>query len=164
MNKIYLLFIGTLLFSCQPSTPISESELPTEVQKMIEEQPHFNWLLGNWERLDDEEGKQTFENWDKISEDHYSGFSYTLQNGDTLSQEIMQIARTEGDWILSVKVPQETESVSFILADLSPYEFTFVNEVIDFPNTIRYWKNGDKISATISNADLEIPFEFKRLN
>ena len=46
----------------------------------------------------------------------------------------------------------------------SENEFTCENTEIDFPNKIRYWKNGDKINASVSNTEMEIQFELKRLN
>jgi hypothetical protein len=164
MNKLLTIAFGTLLFSCQPSIPVSESELPPEVIKVIEELPDFDWLLGNWERLNEEEGKQTFENWEKISASSYTGIGFTMQNGDTLKQEWMQVTNTNDTWTLTVEVPEDSGAVSFQLTNLTANEFTFVNNEIDFPNTIRYWRNGDKINATIASMEFEIPYEFQKLN
>jgi hypothetical protein len=61
LNKLCILFIGSLFFSCQTATPIEETQLPQEVVKVIEERLDFDWLLGNWERLNEEDGKQTFD-------------------------------------------------------------------------------------------------------
>jgi hypothetical protein len=47
----------------------------------IEKTKNFDRLLGKWERLNEEEGKETFENWNKIKEKEYSGIGFTIQNG-----------------------------------------------------------------------------------
>ena len=39
-------------------------------------------------------------------------------------------------------------------------EFVCVNDSIDFPKKIKYWTDGEKIKAKISNEEMEIPFEF----
>ena len=42
--------------------------------------------------------------------------------------------------------------------------FTCENKEIDFPNIIHYEKDGENLKAYISNNEMKIPFEFKRLN
>ena len=56
-----------MMISCQPT----RIEKKNNNQKPEED---FDWLLGNWERLHEEKGKETFENWNKISP---SAVSYT---------------------------------------------------------------------------------------
>jgi hypothetical protein len=41
-------------------------------------------------------------------------------------------------------------------------EFICENKEIDFPNKIKYWKNGNKLNASVSSPDVEIPFEFEK--
>ena len=48
---------------------------------------NFDWLLGKWKRLNDEVGKETFENWNKISLSKYLGIGFTMQRGDTIKRE-----------------------------------------------------------------------------
>ena len=87
-----------------------------------------------------------------------------MQIGDTIKQEKIQLINTSEKWNLTVKVPEEVESITFKMTNHSENEFTCENTEIDFPNKIRYWKNGDKISASVSNTEMEIQFELKRLN
>jgi hypothetical protein len=35
---------------------------------------------------------------------------------------------------------------------------------IDFPNKIKYWKNGARLNASVSNSAIEISFEFEKMN
>lgn len=137
----------------------------TNEKKNISEKPveNFHWLLGKWERLHEETGKETFENWQKISQNEYSGIGFTMQGSDTIKQERMQITKQNGKWILTVKVPEETESVIFSITELKSDEFTCTNDSLDFPKNIRYWKNGEKINALVSGDSLKIDFEFERL-
>ena len=136
----------------------------TETVEIDKKSNNFDWLIGKWERLNEEEGKNTFENWEKISNTEYSGIGFTMQNGDTIKQEKIQLINTGEKWNLTVKVPEEMESISFKMTNHSENEFTCENTEIDFPNKIRYWKNGDKINASVSNTEMEIQFEFKKLD
>ena len=163
MKNILILFIGFLLLSCNETdtekrTPVTE---PTTIEKSTE---NFDWLIGQWKRLNEEEGKETFENWEKIDSTHYSGIGFTMQNGDTLKQERIWLTKTAENWDLTVKVPQEQASIVFTGASHSENEFTCVNTELDFPNQIKYWKNGNNISATVSGGEMVIVFEFEKLN
>ena len=160
MKKILILSIGFLIISCNQS---KKKSLKIETPELTEKSTNFDWLLGEWERLNEEEGKKTFENWNKISNTEYSGIGFTMQNGDTLKQEQIQLINTGGKWNLTVKVPEEVEPITFKMTNHSDDEFTCENIEIDFPNKIRYWKNGNKINASVSNTEMEIQFEFEKL-
>jgi len=161
MKKILILLIGVLIFSCNQS---KKESLKMEATELTEKSGNFDWLLGEWERLNEEEGKNTYENWDKISNTEYAGIGFTMQNGDTIKQEEIRLIKINEKWDLTVKVPEEIESTSFKMTNYSENEFTCENKEIDFPNKIKYWKNGNKINASVSNSEMEIQFEFKKLN
>ena len=161
MRKILVLLIGVLIISCNQS---KKESINTETVELTAESNNFDWLLGEWERLNEEEGKKTFEKWEKISDAEYIGIGFTMQNGDTILQEKIQLIYTSEEWNLTVKVAQEMESVMFKMTNHSENEFTCENKRIDFPNKIRYWKNGNNINASVSNAEMEIQFEFGKLN
>ncbi|MBT3383057.1 MAG: hypothetical protein HN778_02560 [Prolixibacteraceae bacterium] len=131
-----------------------------EVSKTTE---NFDWLLGNWKRNNEEAGKETFEVWEKTSNSEYIGLGFTMQNGDTIKQEKIKLIKLNGKWDMEVKVPEEAESIIFKMSEFDKNEFTCVNEVLDFPNKIKYWRNGDKINALVSGGDMEIPFEFEKI-
>lgn len=42
------------------------------------------WLLGDWQRTNDEEGKSTFETWEQVNDSTYVGMGYTLMDKDTV--------------------------------------------------------------------------------
>jgi len=160
MKKALLLSIAILILSCQQNKKESTSK---EVPEFSKKMKNFDWLLGNWERVNEEKGKRTFEKWHKISDTEYSGIGFTMQNDDTLKKEKIQLIHAHGKWNLTVKVPEEKEAIVFKMIHQSESEFTCENTEIDFPNTIKYWKNGDRINASVSNAEIEIPFEFKKV-
>lgn len=164
MNKILISVLFLFMIACQSKSTETSQESSEPSVTIQEETPNFDWLIGQWERVNEEKGKNTYENWEKIKEGHYYGFGFTMRNGDTITQEKMTIIQSNEEWKLTVKVPEDTAAVDFDLSNLNDNEFTFVNKEIDFPNTIHYWKNGDQIQATVANSEFQIDFEFKRLN
>ena len=161
MKKILILLIGILIISCN-QTKKEKAEIKSTTT--IEKPENFDWLLGKWKRLNEEEGKETFENWNKIKENEYSGLGFTMQNGDTIKQEKIQLTKVNGKWNLSVKVPEESESITFNGISHNENEFTCENTEIEFPNKIKYWRNGNRINAIVSGGEMEILFEFEKLN
>lgn len=158
MKNILILLIGILIISCNPSKKESSNI------KLTDKSDNFDWLLGEWERLNEEKGKNTYENWEKISDVEYSGIGFTMQGNDTIKQEKIALIKASEKWILTVKVPEEKESVSFKMINHTENDFTCENKELDFPNTIRYWKSGNRMKASVSNAEMEIPFEFEKLS
>ncbi|SUJ17985.1 Uncharacterised protein [Sphingobacterium spiritivorum] len=124
---------------------------------------NFDWLLGNWQRTNEEKGKMTFEIWQKVDDSAYKGVGFTMQNKDTVSQEQMKIVKTYGKWNLLVKTREEKDFIKFDVSDMENGSFTFKNDSLNFPKTIKYWKNGDKLNATVTGDEIEIAYEFKQL-
>ena len=54
MKNILNLLIGILIISCNPSKKESSNT------KLTDKSDNFDWLLGEWERLNEEEGKNTY--------------------------------------------------------------------------------------------------------
>ncbi len=158
MRTTLISLLGILVISCNSNTKTNQ---PENVEKETTE--NLDWLVGNWKRSNEEAGKETFENWSKISAGNYSGMGFTLQKGDTISQEKMDILETNGKWTLFVKLPNEKEPTLFAVTELKNRSFICVNDSNDFPKKIHYWSEGEKIKATISSAAMEIPFEFEKI-
>lgn len=116
-----------------------------------------------WERLHEEQGMETYENWQKLRKDAYSGIGFTVRGTDTIKQENLQIAKQNGKWIMIVKVPEESDSIKFPITLMKTNEFICTNDSMDFPKEIRYWKNGDRMNALVSGDSIRIDFEFKKL-
>lgn len=164
MKTIFILLTSIFVLSCnQKTNQIENLETKSNTNDEIEMAGNLDWLTGNWKRLNEEDDKETFENWEKISSSEYAGIGFTMQKGDTISQEKMDIIQKNGKWTLYVKMPYENEATTFEMMELKNNEFTFVNDTIDFPNKIQYWIEGDKMNAKISNAEMEIPFVFEKI-
>ena len=131
--------------------------------KQNESTENFDWLLGKWQRINEEQSKTTFENWEKNNNSEYNGIGFTIQNNDTISQETMKIVETNGKWNLLVKTLEEKEFVRFEMSEIQEDKFECKNDTLDFPKLIKYWKNGDKINALVSGDSLKLSFEFKRI-
>ncbi len=86
-----------------------------------------------------------------------------MQDGDTIWQEHIKLIQVDGNWDLMVISPGEAGHTSFRMSHSKPFEFTCVNEEHDFPNEIKYWKDGDMLRALVSGSDMEIPFDFESL-
>ena len=116
MKKVLILCIGIMIASCNQT-------------KKIE---NFDWLVGKWIRLNEEEGKETFENWKKISPAEYVGIGFTMQDGDTIKQESIRLIKSDQKWKLVVKVPEEAESITFSGTSHTENEF-----IVENPDKIR---------------------------
>ena len=107
--------------------------------------------------------KETFEVWTKISSSEYTGIGFTMQDSDTLKQEKIRLVKSGEKWDLEVQSPGDPIPIIFNITSYSDKEFICENKVLDFPKLIKYWKNGNKINALVSGDDMEIPFEFERV-
>ena len=72
MKYIFSLLLSLLIFSCNDSK---------------ESVDKFDWLVGDWKRMNDSEGQQTYENWRKINSKEYVGSGCTLEGIDTVFKE-----------------------------------------------------------------------------
>ena len=162
MKKTGIFLIATLAIlsfnSCAEKNKI-ETKVLTE-KKVANEK--FDWLLGNWKRNNEEIGKETFEIWKKNSDFEYSGIGFTMQNNDTINQEKIKLLKFENKWILKVQPQDEPNPITFMMTSYNEKEFICENKELDFPKLIKYWKNGNKLSALVSGDDVEISFDFDR--
>lgn len=158
-NILSLILMAGTVFAVGSCNSISNQKKNTIDQQGGE----FDWLVGNWLRLNEEADKTTYENWEKSSSNGYVGIGFTMHNSDTIKQERMQIEKMNGAWILTVKVPEEKESIPFPITQILKDEFVCKNDSLDFPRTIKYWKEGDRIRALVAGDSLKINFEFERL-
>lgn len=153
------------LVSCNPNKKgVKEDVMEAEQVEVSGQRENMDWLLGQWKRLNEEEGKETFEHWEKISPTEYAGLGFTLQAGDTIWQENMVLARSGNRWDLRVKSPEEPEYTLFKGTGSAAREFVVENPDIDFPNRIKYWVEGEVLKAAVSNPEMEIPFAFRKMD
>jgi hypothetical protein len=160
MFKAVLPLLAFMLFSCEGNkTEPSGDDGAIEVAAASGQ---FDWLLGNWQRSNEAEGKETFEFWHKSDSDSYSGIGFTMQDGDTVFFEKLRIARYDDEWIFAVRPSKKKEATRFEMTDIGSSEFTCTNDSNDFPSKINYWREGEKLMANVSNSEFEIWYEFNR--
>lgn len=162
MRKIYFLSIITFAIACNQKEKTDQNKTSATGSK-VEVKGNFDWLSGNWRRLNDKEGKETFENWKKISSSEYSGIGFTMQKGNTINQEQISLIESNGKWNLFVQVPSDKEPIKFKMTEFGNDKFICVNDSIDFPKRIQYWLEKDKLKAKISNEKMDISFEFEKV-
>ncbi|MBW1294755.1 DUF6265 family protein [Aquimarina litoralis] len=149
-TKILLLVFMILAISCKNDTSTSASS--------------FEWILGDWVRLNDKENHTTYESWKQHVENEYIGFSYTLKENDTIWQENVRLVKENDYWSLNITGEGENEPTKFKLTEIESGKFVSENPENEFPKKIEYLKNGKKLQAKISGGEMEITFDFKKKN
>lgn len=134
-----LMFLGFVLTSCQ-------------------KKESFSWLEGDWQRIDEQEHRETFESW-KLKDGIYTGFGLTISQGDTIFSEVMTLQEIDGSWALKVSGVNEAPTV-FVFTDQSATSFTCENQENEFPKVIKYFSAGDTLMAEISNEEMSLDFAF----
>ncbi len=157
-----LIIVFALLQSCQNKSDLTTGE-EISTNDMPESAENFDWLIGDWKRINESAGKETYENWEKNSRDLYTGKGYTLEAGDTVKMENMRLKRTSNRWMLSVGTLDEDKPTFFKMTDSAENSFTCVNDSIVFPKKIIYLTDGDKLYAQIEGDDLKIDFAFRKM-
>lgn len=145
MSKSLLLLL-TMIFGCQSHS-----------------KENFDWLLGHWIRTNEKPDKTTYENWDKLNDTTFVGESYTIKDKDTVWKETVQLSKINNEWFFAVKGIDDTVSVDFKLISITDTSFTCENQMNEFSNVIKYFKDGNHFKAEIEGSGMKIPFEFKRL-
>ncbi|QDO92602.1 hypothetical protein FNB79_00930 [Formosa sediminum] len=162
MKKLVIICLVILFWACN-QTKKDTLNVKASPERTIADGEHMDWVIGSWQRLNEEAGKETFENWKKTNPTTYTGIGFTLQNGDTIQQELIQLMKAKDSWNLKVKTPNEIDWTTFKGIDYSTTHFSCENTEIEFPNQIKYWINLDTLHAMVSGSGMEIPFKFKKL-
>ena len=112
--------------------------------------PLPSWMSGCWQQLDGE--RWTEECWTVPRHGQMLG-SGRSGKGDTRgSFEFMRIDR-EGEALILHAAPRGREWTSFTGGFDSQGGVTFVNAAHDFPQRVRYWRDGERLIAEVSLAD-----------
>lgn len=102
-------------------------------------QSHFpSFLEGTWKV----EGKEQYERWDKLGENHLKGFSYYMKEGKMRMSEYLDLSMEGEDVVYTANVigQNEGKAVFFRLVPSNPPDtiFRFENTRHDFPKGIYY--------------------------
>ncbi|MEM6632723.1 MAG: DUF6265 family protein [Bacteroidota bacterium] len=155
-HVIYFSFL--VLFACSSEeTTVDSHSLETNAE------PDFSWLEGEWERINNAEGKETFEFWEKQGEEVYVGLGITLTQGDTTFKENLRIVPIDGEWTYEVTGVNETPTL-FPMVEVRDQGFTSINEANEFPKRIDYSLKGDRLDAITSADSTQILFSFSKIS
>ena len=136
------------------------------VSTMTHAQPsqneNFTWLLGDWQRTNNQAGKITMETWE-FSEQEYRGLGVTVEGQDTVFFENMALTHIEDEMFLVVSTPEHGVAVHFKITAHSKSSFIAENPDNDFPKKIIYRKTNQGLLATVSGGDQKIDFVFERI-
>ncbi|MFT5149109.1 MAG: hypothetical protein ACI86P_001796 [Flavobacteriales bacterium] len=146
---ILVIFLSAII-SCNSG---SESSVNSDLS--------IDWIVGDWQRINEVEGKRTYEYWKK-EENGYSGLGYTLRDIDTVFMEAMRIHKIHGEWALEIYGPNEIPTI-FTFSSLIENNFIADCPSNEFPKTISYSFEDGNLIAFISDSTTSIPFEFEPL-
>ena len=172
--SIFMLFTG--LIACNPASfnnniPLPLSYIQKQIDLVFENYP-VQCLEGQWIRIDDDEGLQTYENWTSNSPTHESwkynpqvqfhGYSYAKANNDIVWQEESTLFLYPDKADLLVKLSNGHSVKYKCTATSSDNYLVCVNKKNDYPKKIEYWINCDTLKTFISGGGPDVPFTFKR--
>ncbi|MDR6300383.1 hypothetical protein [Mesonia maritima] len=125
------------------------------------QEPTFDWLVGNWQRINDKPSENTYENWQKVAAENYKGIGFTLKNGDTIFKENLSLLKKNETWIFQVEGVNE-EPVLFPIEVMEKNNFKARNNKNPFPKIIAYEFNGENLKARIADDNEEVLFVFEK--
>jgi hypothetical protein len=144
----------------QALTVIGVAALLTAMPAAAQE-PGLGWMSGGW-CTEAKEGEQTCEAWSEVA-GGIAGMSSTRKGGAEVSSERMTIGMSEGQ-LTFIAVPSGAAAPTrFPLVSRHPTELVFENRGHDYPQRIRYWRDGDALMAEISLADGSKPMRWRYL-
>jgi hypothetical protein len=127
--------------------------------------PPLGWLAGKW-CTEPKNGEVTCETWQPMGKDQVMhGVTVTTRDGQE-RREPMRIDNDAGRLVF-VAEPQGQAPTEFhsTARDYAPPDLEFVNTRHDYPQRIRYWREGAMLMAEISLADGSKPvrWAYKRV-
>lgn len=126
---------GVLLGGCALQAPVQNDPLPT-------------WLAGCWISSDG----QQIEAWSDDGE-ALIGFSSVVVENRTVFHELMSIRRGDQGALVFTAYPSNQPGGSFSAETENDHLVVFFNDAHDYPQRIRYQREGDRLFADISRAD-----------
>lgn len=154
MRKLIYIVIIVSFISCK----LEKQTIDNDTIELTQ----FDWLEGDWQRVNVKEELKTYEFWKQdsnIDDLTYSGIGFTLQEKDTVFKEDLIIYFEEKHWNLVVTGVNEIPTV-FKIEEFTNSSFTAVNLQNEFPTHIKYFINKDTLNAVVYKDSLHIEFKF----
>ena len=125
---------------------------PAAVWAEEEDAPFPTWLAGAWS-LSGEGDAWTEEFWTHPRAGMMIGASREGRGEMLRTWESIRILRTADGSLAYVPMPNGGAPVEFALTNQGTQSIEFANPAHDFPQRIRYWREGDTLNAEISLID-----------
>lgn len=138
MRKIIILLLCVAFASC------GKEEL---------KKPDF--LLGYWNRINNNPEKKTYEIW----KPNFTGIGFTMKGKDTTFIEILSIVEINDTLVYKVEGVNENPTL-FKFTEQTDTSFTCENPENEFPKKIKYEMVSDTLKAIISAGEHSIEFLF----
>lgn len=156
--KKFLVFLSLFCFlGFTDMNTYKTQKIATNINK-----DNFDWLLGNWQRTNEAEGRQTYERWKRVNDNELKGWGYTLVASDTVWQESIRLIKSDDIWNFEVSQQDSKTPTIFKVTKIEMTSFTCENPENEFPKKIRYTKVEKGINAVISGDGKVILFQFTK--
>lgn len=109
----------------------------------------LGWLSGDWAEIKGE--RWTEEHWSQPRAGMLLGAGRSGRGERLGSFEFMRIAPGEHGVLHFFGAPQGAPAVGFRLVRSGPAEAVFENPTHDFPQRVRYWRDGELLKAEVSD-------------
>jgi hypothetical protein len=124
----------------------------------------FAWLKGTWTRVNSKAGRTETEQWSPSLNGGWSATSVTIEHGDTVFIEKVEILVQSNQLYYVADVPENSNPVYFKIIELTEAGFVCENNSHDFPKKIQYRLEGkDRLNAQISGNGKIIEYLFQRM-
>lgn len=96
------------------------------------------WVLGSWYYVSSD--ATNYEIWEIVNDSTFSGRSYSINNGDTVSSEFINLLQRKGElaYVPTVSGQNKGMPIQFTLTFISGDKMIFENPDHDFPQMITY--------------------------
>ena len=124
----------------------------------------LDWMAGAWCSVPDQFGYDC-ERWSKMDHGMMLGTMQGVRRGKTTDWEFLRV-EMDGTTPVFYASVKGTPAVAFRAVKVEPNAVTFENPKHDYPQRVRYWREGDTLKAAISllNGENEMNWEYKRAN
>ena len=122
--------------------------------------PDLGWLVGKWCTEAAQPKRLTCENWRDMGGGKLSGMGKTWHERFVTIDEHMEI-RPDGEGFVYQAKPKAQVPTEFRSVGAQPLlSVRFENRAHDYPQVVRYWREGDVLNAEISLADGSKPMRW----
>jgi hypothetical protein len=119
----------------------------------------FAWLEGCWESAD----QSSREVWVVDDDNSLIGFSVTMDGASMVFYELLSIrADGDGSWTYNAH-PSGQAAAKFLASEVGENEVKFANPDHDYPQEIRYRRDGNSLYASTSLLGGEKPNSFDKI-